>query len=120
MSDAATILFVSAADGNAALMSDFLADQGYRAKAATTLDGFDAELEANSHDLVLIDADGFPPNVWARCEQLQQQGIPFFVISQYGTPADKKGREYKATRVFEKPVGQDALVATIEQLLDDV
>lgn len=119
MTDPATILFVSATSGNASVMTDFLTDQGYQAEPATTLDGFDAALDSQSQDLVLIDADGFPPDVWGRCQRLQQHGIPFFVISQHGDAVDEKGREHDAARVFKKPLGQGALLETIQHILED-
>lgn len=118
-SESPTILFVSAAEGNASVMTDFLAEQGYHTVAATTLDSFDTFLDDQSQDLVLIDADGFPPDVWRRCERLQRLGIPFFVISQHGDAADEKGREHDAARVFEKPLGQGALLETIQQIIEN-
>lgn len=119
MTNAHTILFVSAAEGNVSLLTEFLNDQGYQAIPATSLAALDAALETHDLDLVLIDADGFPPAVWERCEQLQLKSVPFLVISQHGDAASDKGREQKAAHVFEKPVGQSALVQTITQLLDD-
>jgi DNA-binding response OmpR family regulator len=119
MSEGPAILIVSASEGNASVMTDFLTDEGYRAEAATTLSAFDTALETQSLDLVLIDADGLPPEVWERCERLQQQGTPFFVISQHGAAADEKGRAHDARRAFEKPVGQAALANTIRQLLEE-
>lgn len=119
MSDSDTILFVSAAEGNVSVLTEFLDEQGYHAIPATSLDAFDRALGSHSLDLVLIDADGLPSDVWARCEQLQRESVPFFVISQHGDAASDKGRDHDANHVFEKPVGQSALVETIHHILGD-
>lgn len=119
MSSSPTILFVSAAGGNASVMSEFLAERGYSTVTATGLDAFDEAIDNRSLDLVMIDADGLPSEVWNRCARLQEQAVPFFVISQHSDAIHDKGRDYEATRVFEKPLGQDALVQTIQQLLQD-
>lgn len=117
MSDSATILFASPAPGNASMMTDFLADNGFRSVAATSLDEFDEAIVEDGIDLALVDADGFPAEVWERCETVQKGDIPLFVISQHRTAVQEKGREHQVTGVFEKPLGQDALLETIEQLL---
>lgn len=119
MSDQDTILFVSAAEGNVSVLTEFLDERGCHALPATSLDAFDRALDAHTLDLVLIDADGLPSDVWARCEQLQRESVPFFVISRHGDAAGEKGREHAATHVFEKPVGRRALVETIRQVPND-
>jgi DNA-binding NtrC family response regulator len=121
MTDSETILLVTASRGNAAMLSDFFAENGFQTKTATSLDSFDAALEehGNGSDVtvVMIDADGFSTEIWQRLERLDRIQTPFFVVSKHRDAAMERTSEHDVADISGKPLQQDVLLDTITQLI---
>ncbi|MBD3882022.1 response regulator transcription factor [Phormidium tenue FACHB-886] len=63
-------------------MTEFLQSKGYSVFAVIRLEEVDQALNGSfTIKLALVDISGFDAGIWAFCQRLRQQEIPFLVIS---------------------------------------
>lgn len=117
MSDEPHLLTVNQNERNNELLSEFLESEGYRVSCAHTIDEVDDAIETATFDVSLFDVDGFPPAVWARCEDLRSTRTPLLVISLQPQRAERTSDDADVSRIFEKPIGKQRLLDLIRQLV---
>lgn len=103
---------------NLALLAGFLEREGFVVRRALTLADLDAALtDVRDLRLALIDVAGFDAGIWARCQVLNAQGVPFLVIApQLGGDARAEGLAHGARSVFKKPLAQGQILATVRAI----
>ncbi len=113
------ILTVNSNPRNLELLNEFLGRAGYEVSGVSALDAFDRFLSDHPPiDLALVDVSGFGPQIWMRCQTLQQQGIPFLVISPRQSAAlQQESLTYGARGVLVKPLVVKDLLGVIKGLL---
>jgi DNA-binding response OmpR family regulator len=115
------ILVGASHEKNLDLLASFLEDQGYDARAASTVYEIDEALEEDTvFDMSLIDISGFGDSIWKRCERLRNNSIPFFIISPQ--KADKrKGKSLKrgARDFLTKPLDKGRLLKLVQLILEE-
>lgn len=113
------ILLVNKNDQDASLLQKFLKQEGYETTVAKSLSDIDSTLdESGDYELAIVDADGFPPQLWNRCKQLQQEGIPFFVLSLKPDQVRSSRDEGEQDLVLEKPLGKHDLLDLITSITE--
>ncbi|MXR51332.1 hypothetical protein GRX03_06895 [Halovenus sp. WSH3] len=119
MTDVKSALVVTYNEKDADLLGGFLGDQGYAVTGVSSLSAFDAQLSApEQFDFALVDADGFPPAVWERCEQLQRAAVPFLVLSLNPDQVSAGSEAETNQPVLEKPIQKADLLGLIDSMTD--
>ncbi len=115
------ILVVANHEKNLQLLADFLEDQGYDSRPASSIKGVDETLKEEDHlDMGLIDVTGFGRSIWDRCERIRNEGIPFFIISPQKTgKAEEKSLSEGARDVLTKPLDKSRLLQLVEVILGE-
>lgn len=115
----AHILVVNQSETDASLLREFLESEGYQVSTVTSLASFDTELDDPAEfRLALIDADGFSPSLWDRCERLESANIPFLILSMNpGTVMDSAGPS-QTKSIEEKPIQKEQLLDFITSMTD--
>ena len=115
------ILLVGNNRANLNLLSQQMRKEGYEPVSVTSLEEFDKVLsEQPKPSLSLMDLSGFDQRIWARCEQLRKERVPFILISPQRSPTvQRDSMKYGASGLLVKPVGVQALVEYVHTLLGD-
>ena len=121
MSEKPLILTVDSNSRNLELLNQFLIKQGYEIISANNLSELDRQLsELLEIKLVMLDITGFERTIWERCEQLQNQEIPFLVISpKQNATIQLQSIAHGARSMLVKPLVMRQLLALIKSLLGD-
>jgi DNA-binding response OmpR family regulator len=110
---------VNYAEKDASLLQRFLEGEGYDVSTVTSLSSFDSELDdADRFTLAFVDADGFPPELWERCEQLQTENIPFLVLSLNPEAVVERTGSASTQSIAEKPIQKQQLLGFITSITD--
>ncbi len=117
MTPRALILTIGQNQRNLELLVELLDSEGYEAHRATSLE---TQLPAHDGvDLVILDLDGFGPDVWSACEQVTSQSRAAVLVlagnrlCAVREEAAKRGVD----AVIEKPLEKQELRARIDQVL---
>jgi DNA-binding response OmpR family regulator len=115
------ILVVANHEKNLHLLADFLDDQGYDSRPASTIEEVDETLREVDHlDMGLIDVTGFGKPIWERCERIRNVGVPFFIISPKKTgKAKEKSLSEGARDVLTKPLEKSRLLQLVEVIIGE-
>lgn len=115
------ILVVANHAKNLHLLADFLDDQGYEPRPASSIKEVDNTLREIDHlDMALIDVTGFGDSIWDRCERIREEGVPFFIISPRKTGNSKEKSLSKGARdVLTKPLEKRRLRKLVEIILGE-
>lgn len=119
MASGSTILALDCNRCNLRLLESFLRRHGHAVRTECTVDALDGNFD-QQHDvsLVLIDAAGFGPAIWQRCEQLRRADIPFIVFSRCRHDGvHRQCLRHGAAAVLAKPVVPGELLAVIQRVL---
>ncbi|MGI2902835.1 response regulator [Tolypothrix sp. VBCCA 56010] len=121
MSEKSLILTVDSNSRNLELLNQFLNKQGYETIGVNSLSELDRQLsELSEIKLVMLDIAGFDRTIWERCEQLQNQQIPFLVISpKQSATIQLQSVAHGARSMLVKPLVMRQLLALIKSLLGD-
>lgn len=116
-----TILVVAKHEKNLQLLADFLEDQGYRPRAASSIREIDELVQGNIQlNMSLIDVSGFGDSIWDRCERIRKRGVPFFIISpRRRENARQKSLSEGARDVLTKPLDKKRLLKLVEIILGE-
>lgn len=113
------ILVVNKAKKDGELMERFLQGEGYEVSPVNSLSEFDTALEnPNRYGLAFVDADGFPSDLWDRCERLQMEGIPFLLLSLNPKSVVAETESGGGQSIEQKPVEKETLLGFIESITD--
>jgi DNA-binding response OmpR family regulator len=115
------ILTVSSNVSNLELLNQFLSQEGYQAISASSLEEFNGAMSQPIQiNLRLIDITGFDRSIWNWCEKLQNQQIPFLIISPRQNPViQNQSLICGARNILIKPLVIKQLFALIKGLLED-
>lgn len=115
------ILTVDRNRRNLELLAQFLDKQGYESFGATSIEEFEQALTKIADiALVLVDISGFDSHVWKLCELLQNEQIPFLVISpRQSTAIQQESLAYGARSMLVKPLVIKELLRFIQSLLEE-
>jgi DNA-binding response OmpR family regulator len=121
MSEKPLILTVDSNRRNLELLNQFLTKEGYQSIGVSNLEELDCTLsELSQIKLVLLDIAGFDRTIWEHCEQLQNQQIPFLVISpKQSATIQLQSLAHGASSMLIKPLVMKQLLALIKSLLGD-
>ena len=125
MSEKPLILTVGSNSRNLELLNQFLNKEGYETIGVSNLEELDRQLREFSEikseiKLVMLDIAGFDRTIWERCEQLQNQQIPFLVISpKQSTTIQLQSLAHGARSMLVKPLVMQQLLAFIKSLLGE-
>lgn len=101
--------------GNVNVVSAALKNKGHKCIVATDNDAVIDALHKNpAVELALVDVAGFGESVWAICEKLQYNDVPFIVLSgkrEFGLSSKTLG--FGATSILEKPIVKSSLLQLI-------
>jgi len=113
------ILVVAEHEKNLQLLADFLEEQGYDPRAASTIGEIDRILQEELPiDMSLIDVTGFGQSIWDRCERLRTRGIPFFIISpKKSGRTEQRSLSEGARDTLTKPLDKGRLLKLVEIVL---
>ncbi|MFC4549666.1 MULTISPECIES: response regulator [Halorussus] len=116
---AALILALGRQKRNLELLAQMLREREYAVEIATSMPEFDGLVETRDDiALAILDVDGFTEDVWKRCEQLHDRGIPMLVLAASIPPAMREEALSRGVHtLLEKPVDKADLQATIRGLL---
>ena len=119
MSNELPILAVNHSQQNLNLLIQFLVKEDYTTYAVKSLDEFDCALATHSlFCMALIDITGFDQHIWSRCAQLQENNIPFIIISPKQSAAIQQASlGHGAKSVLVKPLVTRELLTIIRSLL---
>lgn len=107
---------------NLALLTRFLAGEGYRALTAATLEEGNRVLEEYPGTAAaLLCVEGFDAGVWTLCENLHGRGIPFLVICQpqRQVALTRESLRHGGGGVLIKPLAARELLSAIKSLLGE-
>ncbi|MBW4449425.1 MAG: response regulator [Spirirestis rafaelensis WJT71-NPBG6] len=121
MSEKPLILTVGSNCRNVELLNQFLNKEGYQTIGVSNLEELDRQLrELSEIKLVMLDIAGFDRTIWERCEQLQNQQIPFLVISpKQSATIQLQSLAHGARSMLVKPLVMQQLLALIKSLLGE-
>lgn len=114
--DGPRVLVMDGNERNVNLMRDFLAGEGFYPVAATNVPT-GAEIVGNGRDLAfaIVDLDRLGSEVWDQCEQLDDNGVPYLVLSgAESSTIRRKSRSAGAVRFFQKPIPKRLLLNIID------
>ncbi len=119
MSEEPPILVVNHNQQNLHLLTQFLAKEEYITYSVKNLDEFDIALATYTvFCMALIDITGFDQHIWSRCAQLQQNNVPFIIISpKQSAMIQQASLGHGAKSVLIKPLVIRDLLAIISSLL---
>ncbi len=119
MSNEPPILTVNHNPQNLNLLTQFLAKEDYTTYPVKSLDEFDHVLVTQMlFCMALIDVTGFDQHIWSRCAQLQDNNIPFIIISsKQSASIYQASLGHGAKNVLIKPLAIKELLAIIHSLL---
>lgn len=114
------ILAVNSNPHNLELLVHFLAEAGYQASGALTIEEANLRLAgAETPSLALVDIAGFGQHIWAFCETLRSKQIPFLVISpRYSNTLQQESLAWGARGILVKPLTMRELLALVKTMLD--
>lgn len=120
MSEQPLILIVDINRRNLELLNQFLAKQGYQTLGVTSLEELELVLNLSEIKLVLLDIAGFNSGIWEYCKQLQNQQIPFLIISpKQSSVIQNQSFAHGARSMLVKPLVIQQLLGLIKSLLGD-
>jgi len=71
-------------------------------------------------DMALIDVSGFDHSIWDRCEEIRNDGLPFFIISpKKNRQAKEKSLNEGARDVLTKPLEKSRLLKLVKVMLGE-
>lgn len=113
------ILTVDRNRRNVELLAQFLNQEGYQHLGATSLEECHQALIApEQFALALLDVSGFNRSIWALCQHLRTQQIPFLIISpRQSTSIQQQSLTHGAHSMLIKPLVIKELLALIHSLL---
>lgn len=119
MGEKSIILAVDSNRRNLELLTQYLGQEGYETRSASSLMELDQAIKrADKMSLALIDLSGFDQRIWQRCEQLRKARIPFIVVSpRRSLIVQQESMKRGASGVLVKPLGVRELVGYIRALL---
>jgi DNA-binding response OmpR family regulator len=117
----AVILAVDHNRRNLELLSQFLGQEGYQTRTASSLEEVDQLLDqADEIRLALVDIGGFDRRIWERCQRLREQHIPFLVLSPKQSAALQQASVSAGARgMLVKPLVVRDLLGLIRSLLEE-
>lgn len=116
------ILTVDRNRRNLELLAQFLRKEGYQSMGANNLEEFAQALTSFSAEikLVLVDITGFNRQIWELCQRLQDEQIPFIVISPRQSHAlEQESLTHGAQSMLVKPLVVKELLGFIHSQLKD-
>ncbi len=115
------ILIVNSNVRNLELLNQFLNREGYQAISVNGLEEFyRAMSQPIQINLGLIDVTGFDSSIWECCEKLQNQKIPFLIISpRQNALIQNQSLVCGARNILIKPLVIKQLFTLIKSLLQD-
>lgn len=125
MNPAPTILLVDRNARNVDLLSSFLNESGYQTRGISSIEEFDAFLDALSPQpdvpLALVDLAGFDSTVWDRCRRLHEAEIAFVVIARARSSAGGHALRRQsfgagAAHTLTKPLRKEQLLTLVKIL----
>lgn len=121
MSNEPPILVVNHNQQNVLLLTQFLAKENYTTYPVKSFAEFDAALATQLlFRMALIDITGFDQHIWSRCATLQQNSIPFIIISpKQSASIQQASLGYGARNVLIKPLVTKELLVVIRTLLGE-
>lgn len=122
MSSVPDILVVDSNNRNTEILAEFLGKVGYHIDGTASLEELDGVLQKRvlNFRLALVDLTGFDETIWARCDRLNERGIPWLAVcaTSQQLAAQQEGLKHKARSILVKPVAIDDLVLTIRSVLE--
>lgn len=122
MKEKPLILTVDRNRRNVELLAQFLTKEGYQSLGANTLEEFEQALSSTSDKInfVLVDVAGFDRSIWELCQRLQDEQIPFVVISpRQSASIQQQSLAHGAWSMLVKPLVVKELLGLIRSLLGD-
>lgn len=113
------VLLLMRRSGNAKVMGDALARHGYTYCVAGEVAQLEAALSPERRPCAaLIDVTGFHEEVWAMCEMLQRNDVPYLMVSAPERQAFcSRGLEFGAAGVMIKPLSKPRLLGVLARLV---
>jgi len=113
------VILVMKQPGNAKVLKQAISEIGFAGIVISSDDELRNELEhKNSACIALVDVSGFGNTVWKLCQMLQENEVPFVVLS---TPRERnigsKSLSYGATSVLLKPLAKAPLLQLVKNLI---
>lgn len=119
MADEAVILAVNDKPANVNVLRDVLGRSGYQVIGASSAGEVETALKEHSVGVGLIDISGFGRDVWAICDRLRDEEVPFLVISARQSAAVEHESESRGSAAtMSKPLGIDDLFAFVRSLME--
>ncbi len=122
MKEKPLILTVDRNRRNVELLAQFLTKEGYQSLGANTLEEFEQALSSTSDKInfVLVDVAGFDRSIWELCQRLQDEQIPFVVISpRQSASIQQQSLAHGAWSMLVKPLVVKELLSLIRSLLGE-
>lgn len=120
MKDKPLILVVDRNHKNLELLTQLLGNEGYQVLAVSSIEEFEqALMRSEEINLALVDIAGFDRLIWEKCDRLQSENIPFFVLSHKQNVAiQQQSLTHGAKSMLVKPLVIKELLWIIRSLLE--
>lgn len=120
MSQKPLIMVLNRNKKNLELMEKFITPEGYQVKGLKTLSELKEAIRRDRKaDLVLMDLTGFDKRIWAECENLRKNEVPFLIISPTShMELHKESMKHGAQDFLVKPLVVKEILALIKELLE--
>lgn len=121
MADVLPVLAVDRNRRNLELLTQCLDREGCLLQSASSLEEFDAFLTGKTPiGLVLVDVAGFDPRIWERCERLNRNDVPWFLLSPENRQVTFRAEavQHGARSILVKPLSPGPLIALVQSVLE--
>ncbi|WP_423746195.1 response regulator (plasmid) [Haladaptatus sp. SPP-AMP-3] len=119
MTASSSVLVLSKNERNLSLLADLVSEEGCEATPVTSVEEFDSVLrDGASIAVAVLDTEGYTADLWKRCDDLNERGVPMVVLTPETPPHLRREAISRGVRsILEKPVDTADLRATIRGML---
>ncbi|EFW90708.1 response regulator receiver protein [Haladaptatus paucihalophilus DX253] len=119
MTASSSVLVLSKNERNLSLLADLVSEEGCEATTVTSVAEFDTVLrDEASIAVAVLDTEGYTADLWKRCDDLHERGVPMVVLTPETSPRLRREAISRGVRsILEKPVDTADLRATIRGML---
>lgn len=111
------VLLLMKTTGNRKVVGELLAEQGYDSISILSEQNLQQVLAMPGFKMALVDVTGFGQDIWALCERLRSEHVPFLVMSTpQALKTSSNALALGAVSVIQKPIAKSALLNLLNSM----